>query len=168
MPMRSQRARIAPHHRVVPDNAAGRMIKRGQDRIARHRGSRSIARHELPDLLRVDHAAVDAEQLVVLRTHAQPGTAESVWARVRWPHWLNSRFQSSSSRHLLVQPQRCVVKRNAFGSAVVGREGSRCCVRCCPPQVALVEQGDAADAVQLSQIIRVPRPCTPAPTITTS
>ena len=65
-------ARVAPHHRVMPDDAARRMIERSQHWIARpvaqvHRG------HQPADLFRIDEPAVHAQQLIVFGAHAQAG-----------------------------------------------------------------------------------------------
>ncbi len=64
-------ARIAPYDCVMPNDSAGRMIERGQDRIA------CVAveihgRCKLLNFIPIDHAAIHTEKLIVLGANTQP------------------------------------------------------------------------------------------------
>src|SRR5262245_4940240 len=62
--------RVAPHHGVVPNNAARRMIQAGEDWLMGMLASVE-AGHELADFLTPDNPAIHAKQLICLGTFAQ-------------------------------------------------------------------------------------------------
>src|SRR5688500_13572852 len=70
-------ARITPYHRVMADDAAGRMVEARENRVS------SGCPHldtgdQLPDLVASDQHAVYAEQLVVLGAHTEADDARVV------------------------------------------------------------------------------------------
>src|ERR1700730_14307280 len=60
---------------------------------------------------------------------------------------------SEVARHPLIQLQRSVVKRNAFGSSVIRSQNRRVTATGSGPQVVLIEKSDLANTMFFAEII---------------
>src|SRR5580704_426026 len=60
---------------------------------------------------------------------------------------------SEVARHPLIQLQRSVVKRNAFGSPVIRSQNRRVTATGSGPQVVLIEKSDLANTIFFAEII---------------
>ena len=110
--------RVRPDHRVVADHASRRVVERGHDREVRMVGQVQL-RAELGDLVRVDHAGVDAEQPVHLRAlvrddHGAFGVREREVPLLR-----EQEVVVELLRELLVQAERLLVEGDPFRCPVV-------------------------------------------------
>src|ERR1700694_271526 len=65
---------------------------------------------------------------------------------------------SEVARHPLIQLQRSVVKRNAFGSPVVRSQNRRVTATGSGPQVVLIEKSDLANTMFFAEIIGSSQP----------
>ena len=137
--------RVRPHDGVVADHATGRMVEGGHDRevgMAREVELRT----ELRDLVRVDHAGVDAEEPVHLRAlvrddHGALGVREREMALLR-----EQEVVVELLRELLVEPERLLVEGDSLGRPVVRADDRRVAAGSARAHVALVQDGDIADA----------------------
>jgi hypothetical protein len=95
-PPRSGATREAPDDGVVSDDPARRVVERRLYLAGDILGQIHL-RAELADLVRVDDAAVDPEELVHLGPLVRGDDPAVEWARVRWPCWEKRRLKSRSA-----------------------------------------------------------------------
>ncbi len=146
-------ARVAPDDGVVADDPAGRVVER-----AHHRPGDVLRevhlRAESRDLVRVDQAAVDPEQLVHLgalghRDHRPVGVGERQVALLR-----EEEVEVELGAEALVEADALLVEARALGRAVVGADDRRVAAGRARAEVALLEHGDVRDPVVLRQVVR--------------
>ena len=143
---------VSPHHRVVADDAAGRVIQGALDRVAGVVGGVE-ARALLLDLVGADHAGVDTAELVDLgapvhRAQGGVGVGQRQVAPLAEHH-----VDVQLHRHLLIQVHRAVVEGHPFGGEVVGAHDGGVAPRAAAAQVGLVEHGHIGHAVIAGQVI---------------
>ena len=146
-------ARVAPHHRVVADDASGRVVEGAHDRPRDVLGEVHL-RAELGDLVRVDEAAVDAEELVHLGSLGG-GDHPAVGVRERQVALLGEEeVEVELDAEPLVELHARPVELGALGRAVVRADDGRVAPGSARADVALLEDGHVRDAVVLGQVVR--------------
>ena len=144
--------RVAPHDRVVADDAAGRVVERALDRPGDVVADVDL-RAELLDLVAVDHAAVDPEQLVhlgalVLHDERAIGVREREVPVLR-----EHEVEVEVLREVLVELDALLVEGGALRRPVVRADDRRVAARGARPDVALLEDRDVLDPVVLRQVV---------------
>ncbi len=143
---------VAPDHRVVPDDPAGRVVERAEDRVPRVRRGVQV-RHQPLDLGRVDDLGVDALQLVDLGPPAHGAQRGVVVGQREVP--------APGEHHVVVQVRgqravelhRPVVEPDALGGQVVGAQDRRAAAGAAAADVALVQHGDVGDPVVDREVV---------------
>ncbi len=144
---------VAPDDGVVADDAAGRVVERALDRPG-HVVADVDLRAELLHLVAVDHAAVDAEQLVdlgalVLHHERAVGVRQREVAVLREHH-----VEVEVGRELLVELDALLVERGTLRGAVVRADDRRVAAGGARADVALLEDRDVGDAVVDREVVR--------------
>ena len=143
----------APDHRVVADDPAGWVVERTEDRPRRMLREVELGA-ELGDRVVVDQPTVDPEQLVDLcalghRHHRALRVGERQVTRLR-----EEQVEVEVGAEALVELDAPLVERGALGRAVVRADDRRVPARGARADVALLEHGDALDAVILDEVVR--------------
>src|SRR3954447_1359796 len=143
---------VAPDHRVVADDTAGRVVKGGQDREGGMVADVQL-RAQVLDLVGVHDPRVDAHQPVHLgplhhRVHRAVGVGQR-----QVPVLGEQHVEVEVLRERLVQLHARLVEAGAFGRQIVGADDGGVSARGARAQVAAVEHGDLLDAVTLGQVV---------------
>ena len=146
--------RVAPDDSVVPDDPAGRVVERTEDRPGDALVRDVDLRAELLHLLRVDHVAVDAEQLVDLRPLLLHDERPVRVREREVPMLREHEVEVQVLRELLVELDALLVEGSALGGAVVGPDDRRVPARGPGADIALLENRDVVDAVVRRQVVR--------------
>ena len=144
---------VPPDDGVVPDDPTGRVVERALDR-PRHVLADVNLGAELLHFLPVDHAAVDAEQLVhlgalVLHDERAVGVRQREVPVLREHH-----VEVEIDGELLVELDALRVERGPLGGAVVRADDRRVAPGRSRPDVALLEDRDVGDAVVDREVVR--------------
>ena len=143
---------VAPDDRVVPDDPAGRVVERAQDRVPGLRRGVQV-RHQALDLGRVDDLGVDALHLVDFGPPAHGAQGRVVVGQREVP--------APGEHHVVVQvggerPVELhgpVVEADALGGQVVRPEDGRVPPRAAAADVPLVQHGDVGDPVVDGEVV---------------
>ena len=143
---------VAPHHRVVAHDAAGRVVQGAQDRVAGMVGSVE-AGGDLLDVVGADDAGVDALQLVDLGSpvHGAQGAVGVGQGQVA--PLAEHHIDVQIGRHRVVKLQRPVIEGHTGGGEVVGPHDRGVAARSAAAQIGLVEHGHVGDAVVAGQVV---------------
>ena len=145
-------ARVPPDDRVVADDPAGRVVERrlhGPGDVLREIHLRA----ELGDLVRVDHARVDPEELVHLGAFVG-GDDPAVRVRERQVALLGEeQVEVEVGREALVELDARLVELRALGRAVVRADDGRVAARGAGADIALLQDRHVRDAVVLRQVV---------------
>ena len=143
---------VAPVDRVVPDDAAGRVVERAQDGVPRVRRGVQV-RDQALDLVRVDDAGVDALQLVDLGppAHGAQGRVVVRQREVPAPGEHHVVVQVGGERP--VQLHGPVVEADALGGQVVRPQDGRVAARAAAADVPRLQHGDVGDPVVDGQVV---------------
>ena len=160
-------SRVGPHHRVVPDHAAGRVVERGHDRELGMVRKIEL-RTELRDLVRVDHPAVDAEEpihLGALMRHVH----RALGMRERQVSLLGEQqVVVELLRELLVEPERFLIERDALRRAVVRAHDRRVAAAAPRRRCSCFSSTATSLTPRFASSYAMASPWAPPPTITTS
>ena len=139
-------ARVTPHHRVVADDAARRVVQRGLNRGV---GVRTDVhgRHHAFDLVRKDQAAVHVEQGVVLGPQTQAVHAGVGMRQREMPDLGEQDVEIHFLRQGFVQAQTLGVERNGLRGAVIGAQNGGVPAAVAAADVAAVDDRDVGHAL---------------------
>ena len=143
--------RVAPHHRVVADDAAGRMVQGRENRIARV-VTEVEAGDQPRDLRGPDEPAVYAHEPVDFGPDVEPGHGRVGVRQGEMPLLGEEQVVVQLVAEPLVHLHAPGVERDALRSAVVAADDGRVAPAAAAPDIAHLEHGDAGHA-ELGEVI---------------
>ncbi len=159
-PLAVGRSGITPGDGVMAGDGAGWMIESADDGRLVSAASQVHFGNALPDEVRADHLAADAECLVDLGPPALGAQGGVGVSQREMAAFGIEQVETKHAGQVLPQIQAGLVEAGAFGCEVIGANDGGIAARAAAANVALFEDGDVLDAMLGRQVIgrRQPMP----------